>query len=203
MTFQNSKFDYIRRGVEPPALSGIVSSFVGFWRRESRRGGKLLPSKADFTIQRLKPFLPAYFVAEWTGSELINRLIGSELDRQMGESLTGHCFLSRYSGEQRAYFEALWPMLLNHPFGIMSVRTRFRGDGSGQRIEGVSLPLADASGEPRYICGVGSVENVFEAHTATAAPTVMIDFVRCLDVGAGLPENLPDPELFNRSAKSV
>lgn len=203
MTFQDSKFDYVRCGVEPPALSGIASAFIGFWRRESRRAGKLLPSKADFTIQRLKPFLPAYYLAEWTGSDLINRLIGSELDRQLGETLTGHNFLSRYSGAQRAYFEALWPMLLNQPCGIVSSRTRFRGDGSGQRIEGVALPLASTSGEPKYICGVGTVENIFEARTATGVASVIIDFVRSLDVGAGLPDNLPDPALFNQFAAEV
>ncbi len=203
MTFQDSKFDYIRHGAEPPALSGIASAFIGFWRRESRRAGKLLPSKADFTIQRLKPFLPAYYLAEWTGGDLINRLIGSELDRQLGETLTGHRFLSRYSGTQRAYFEALWPILLSQPCGIVTVRTRFRGDGSGQRIEGVALPLANSSGEPNYICGVGTVENIFEARSAKGVATAVIDYVRCIDVGAGLPENLPDPALFNQSAEGV
>lgn len=199
MTVQRREFDYIRSGVVPPAPDGTVSAFVGFWRQEAARAGQPMPRKSDFTIKRLKPFLATYYVAEWTGDDLVNRLVGSELDRQLGETLTGCSFLARYSGDQRSYFETFWPLVLQQPCGVISARTRHRGDGNAQRIEGVALPLADASGTPRFLCGVGAVSNLFEARAATGIASVTIDYVRFLDLGAGTPADPPDPAVFNQS----
>jgi len=199
MTVQQRDFDYIRSGVVPPVQDGTVSAFVDFWRQEAARAGLPIPRKPDFTIQRLKPFLATYYVAEWTGDDLVNRLVGSELDRQLGETLTGCSFLARYSGAQRTYFETFWPLVLRQPCGVISARTRHRGDGNAQQIEGVALPLADASGVPRFLCGVGTVSNIFEARAANGIASVTIDYVRFLDLGAGIPDDPPDPALFNQA----
>jgi|GEM_PF-1029395 len=183
-------------GVTP---SRQVDAFITLWRQLAReQGPEGVPRKQAFTMQRLKPFLPHYFLAEWTGDDLQNRLVGSALDDQMGQRLTGESFLASYEGTQREYFKAFWAQLVDMPCGVTTRRTVHMGDDTTLRLSGVSLPLADQTGQVRYLCGVGDVARDFHhGAPAMSGRQVYIDHVQYLDVGFGLPDEVPDPSAFN------
>lgn len=183
-------------GVAP---SRQVDAFITLWRQLAReQGPRSVPRKQAFTMQRLKPFLPHYFLAEWTGDDLQNRLVGSALDDQMGRRLTGESFLASYEGLQRDYFRAFWAQLVGLPCGVTTRRTVHMGGEATLRLSGVSLPLADKDGRVRYLCGVGDIARDFH-HGAPASSSrqVYIDHVQYLDLGFGLPSEVPDPAAFN------
>ncbi len=183
-------------GVAP---SRQVDAFITLWRQLAREQGvKCVPRKQAFTMQRLKPFLPNYFLAEWTGDDLQNRLVGSALDDQMGRRMTGESFLASYEGLQHDYFKAFWAQLVEMPCGVTTRRTVHTGGETTLRLSGVSLPVADQTGQVRYLCGVGDIARDFHHGAPTASGRqVYIDHVQYLDLGFGLPSEVPDPSAFN------
>lgn len=199
-SFHTSDIHFKRSaGTADEPLSRQVDAFVTLWHqlaREQRPGA--VPRKQAFTMQRLKPFLPSYFLAEWTGDDLLNRLVGSALDEKMGQRLTGQSFLASYEGIQRDYFKAFWAQLVALPCGVSTQRTVHLNGDTTLRLSGVSLPLADADGQVRYLCGVGDVaRDFYHGVPAGGERRVYIDHVQYLDLGFGLPSEVPDPSVFN------
>lgn len=209
---QTSEIHFSRHG-GTAAMSPTkqVSAFVDLWRalaeeqqaqapapQAEASPSRAVPQKRAFSMQRLKPFLPNYFLAEWTGDDLLNRLVGSALDEQMGQRLTGESFLASYKGDQRAFFHAFWQQLVEHPCGVVSTRTVYMDTDTTLRLSGVSLPLADQHGTVKFLCGVGDIARDFNhAGTSVSGRQVHIDHIQYLDLGFGLPSAVPDPALFN------
>ncbi|SDE12618.1 PAS domain-containing protein [Kordiimonas lacus] len=190
-------------GADIPA-SRQVAAFVELWRQLAHaqtadaHAPARVPAKQAFTMQRLKPFLPNYFLAEWTGDDLRNRLVGSALDEQMGRRLTGESFLASYKGDQRDYFMAFWRQLVETPCGVITRRTIHLDGETTLRLNGASLPLADASGTVRFLCGVGDIAREFNHERVPQnGRHVFIDHIQYLDLGFGLPASVPDPAVFN------
>lgn len=171
-----------------------AEAFLSVWLDASTKRGGLVPRKPDFNIRNIKEFLPHYFLAEWDGEDLINRLVGTQLDVEMGAQLTGKSFFRRYKGEQRQYFQRLWRLVVEHPCGVLLGRTLPVDDCRSLQINAIDLPLADANGDVRYICGVATIDQRFCTHMdGRPASPVKIDFIRFLDLGFGLPKNTPSP----------
>lgn len=209
VTGQAQQVHFSRNGNGSVPYLSHAEKFIDLWRDIASSAGASdadsdsaprVPAKADFSIQRLKPFLPSYYLSEWTAEgDLVNRLVGSALDDRLGSPHTGTSFLAHYEGGQRRYFETFWKQLLDTPCGVITGRTLHQGPDSKLRMVGATLPLADSAGDIRYLCGIAEIARDYQEDTGAreGERRVYIDHVQYVDLGFGIPTNWPDPAEFN------
>lgn len=220
MTGQAQQVHFSRNGDGSVSYLSHAEKFIDLWRDIASSAGASsagasdadsdsaprVPAKADFSIRRLQPFLPSYYLAEWTDEgDLVNRLVGSALDDRLGSPHTGVSFLENYEGAQRRYFETFWKQLLDTPCGVMTGRTLHQGPDRKLRMVGTALPLTDAAGDVCYLCGTADIVRDFQEETGVKVGErrVYIDYVQYIDLGFGIPANRPDPAEFNALTDQV
>ncbi|MEQ9144554.1 MAG: hypothetical protein RLO08_09370 [Parvibaculaceae bacterium] len=141
--------------------SPMTTAFADLWYETRDRTGVAVPSKADFPLRRLAPFMPSMslvgFDEDPDGTYL---LFGTTLVSQIGIDLTGWALNDTMDDDARAQRNA-GIRAFHEEFGADAARARWTlckgctGTGRIVEFEDLSLPYIEPStGTLRHMCYV-------------------------------------------------
>lgn len=159
--------------------------FYEHWQSLPKHG--LAPTSETFLDTAHPVYAPSIYILEFSGSDIIIRLMGTALVERWKKDRTGQSFLTSQNPEVHKIFMANSSHIVNKPCGLRATN-RFRLSTS-QRVstEAVTLPLATAPERPARLVSysqmfedpgdkemVGGWENVVDHEW--------------VDLGAGVPD---------------
>lgn len=147
-----------------------------YWR--AKRGGRRCPARTDIDPVEIPALLPHLILTEVVegGARFRWRLVGTEVERHFGTSMTGRCIDERLRGQYLDYLLGLYRTLLagsTPVYSENSYTTRTGGwDACSEvlRTNRLMLPLA-TDGE---IVDMVLLGQVFFANSARAEHTVFV-----------------------------
>lgn len=136
----------------------MFQDFIALWKTLPKSVGNV-PAKACFSPTLAPALVPNLFVAEHMARyKLEVRLLGTDIEARPSFRVSGENLFDRLHEDEWDHFEAFLQAYRQHP---CAARVKRRVTGDGGRIydlHTLGAPLADASGEVRYILGVGYIE---------------------------------------------
>ena len=110
------------------------------------RGGRAMPSRADFDPVEHPRFLPRIFLVEIasTPPHFVNRLCGTEIDEQQGYSMTGKPFEETFAGALLDFTtERFADVAFNGLITCYSTIFTMEEDGARTQFTRLLLPFSD------------------------------------------------------------
>lgn len=169
-------------------LSPESLHLLAAWK--SWRGERLLPRRRDMNLVSIARLMPALSLLEVSGPQrAVFRLAGSDIERLVGQRLTGRNFVTLAEpGLQAARGAMLWAAA-TQPCGIAGLQAISQSDGSLHRIQQFALPiLPDLDGAPVQLLVVTSrLPDLSRGVTSTDPLHLRGEFRQFIELGGGLP----------------
>ena len=163
-------------------------------------GDRLLPRRSQLTPRMLKDVLNSLFILEYLSPETIRfRLVGGRLTELLGGvQLTGQNNIDLVPPAQRPVRIARYLACANFPCGMHFAQPATLTTGLQVRIEHLILPiLPDEAGDPLQFVGAAEELDAVEVWPGVSLADQqrtyrrVVDHVRFVDIGAGIPEQDP------------
>lgn len=169
----------------------VTRDFLAYWQSLPRQD--LVPDRKHFDPAKIPRLMPQIAILDvHSANEARFRLFGTGLVKLFGMDLTGKNYPDFYNEAARSLFNRMMMAQVSLPCGrVSAVRGQF-ADGQRARVEILSLPLAyEAADHAMAIAAVGVIETL-----GMGEPVLEITDIEAtvwIDIGAGVPDWLPDP----------
>ena len=176
----------------PGDVASNTQSLFDYWY--SIRGQEIVPSRLDLRPVAILPLLPNLMILEYReDGALVYRLAGTAYAEKLGIDLTGSNLFDQITPHQRVNAKIRFNMVRDYPCGLL-VHERLRSRHNTSFVaEIIYLPLRDRDGVITQLIGLGTVIGRDEKRAmADASPHMIAVAVQFLDIGAGLPQTMPD-----------
>ena len=147
-----------------------------YW--QSKRGTRAMPSRADIDPGEFRALLPHVMLVDVVdgGADFRYRLVGTELERHFGRSVTGHLLNELGNGTYLDYIRSLYLSVMIEGVPVYSAnsyddgRAGFALIASFKRAYRLMLPLSrDDSSVDMVLCG-----QVFEPIRKPEEPAILL-----------------------------
>jgi hypothetical protein len=168
-------------------LQPVASELLAAWSRLPMRD--CVPDRKGFDPMLIARILPAVSLLERVDhDEWRFRLIGTEIERRWGRSLTGCNLIDIVSAEAAADTLDQLRTVVRHPCGSWSLRRLELHSGRLSTVETLRLPLRAHDGHVNLILsGSGEISQRFGDEPDQARGIAAIVEHQFFDIGAGIP----------------
>jgi hypothetical protein len=120
----------------------VLSALHAYW--QAKRAGRSMPSRRQIAPEEIKPLLPHIMLAEVVdGARFRYRLVGTEVERRYGKSLTGGFIDELLDSDYGANVLALYARLMAERRPLFSRDRVEAASGAYMISERVMLPLSE------------------------------------------------------------
>jgi hypothetical protein len=176
-------------------LQPVARELFEAWSRLPRVDG--VPMRASFDPISVVRILPVVSIFQRIGADDWRlRLIGTEIERRWGRSLTGLSYLDMMSAQAAAVTHCEFEMVRRQPCGSWSHRQVALTSGRRVQTETLRLPLRAADGAITLILGSNAELNPGSSRALDPSREVLTVLDQeFFDIGAGLPDVrcIPEP----------
>ena len=170
-------------------LQPTARNLLDAWLRLERRD--CVPDRGLFNPMSVARILPVVSLVERIDDdEWRLRLVGTEIERRWGRTLTGCNYLDLVSSEAAPMMLEEFRQVIRQPCGSWSLRKLQLRSGATLTVETLRLPLRGADGSVNLILGCsGEISRAY--HTAADNPRAIATIANrhFFDIGAGVPMN--------------
>ena len=169
-------------------MGPVARQLLNAWSALPKRD--LVPDRRSFDPMAIARILPVVSLLERKGEdEWRFRLVGSELDRRWGRSLTGVRYRDIASPEAAAVVCREFAAVVEYPCASWSIRCVEYDSGRRAGIEALRLPLRGRDGRLGLILSCSGDPGARPVHDADRPRTLLrVVRQRFIDIGAGVPE---------------
>ena len=169
----------------PSFQTSECRGFYEYWQSLPRHN--LAPTSEIFLDASNPRYAPFVYILEFSGSDIVIRLMGTALVERWKADRTGEKFLTTQDAETKKVFLTNCSHIVSMPCGLRATN-RFRLS-AGQRVstEAIALPLAPGPGRPQRFV---SYSQMFEEPSDEDKVGGWEDVVdhEWIDLGAGVPD---------------
>jgi len=171
--------------------SEATEKMIECWLALPRPEGQVCPKRSDFSSAFINSALSEVFLSEWESEGVLKIIqVGTKLDHQIGEDLTGKNIFDMtpepLRDDERVYYRALRDM----PCAGMMTRSAPNRLGRHFYYRTLQLPLLDPFNKVQYFVGTGVVLKAEqlgrEAGYGELDDAELVER-HFYDIGAGLP----------------
>jgi hypothetical protein len=181
------------------ASEQMFADFEAYWRSMQEKHavagvGGYVPARKLFNPMAISKLLPNVFMLERSDPKTITvRLTGSGLDQALERPLVNKNLMDIYRGDELDFFLELYGDVVEKPCGAAIKRHVVLSNGVRYDVKSVTLPLASKEGDVRYLLGMvgGQIAHLDPLGENTILAGTHISDCFYLDIGAGVPEQLP------------
>jgi hypothetical protein len=170
-------------------LQPVAQELLSAWLRLPRTDGPV-PMRANFDPMSIARILPVVSLFERTGEDRWRmRLIGTEIERRWGRSLTGKNYTDVMTPAAAASTLCEFKAVCGHPCGSLSRRHLSLRSGRQLNAETLRLPLRANDGTISLILSCsGELSDRFLHESDQWQEVVTMVEQEFFDIGAGVPE---------------
>jgi len=173
-----------------PKGKKYFEDLVSYWKAMPKLGEKL-PQKTAFSPMQVYQMLPNLFFGERVEKYNIRlRLMGEAVEAATRDMLPNRNIFDMLPEAAWDHAEHYYDKLFGHPCAGHVTRSMILESGLVYDLETISLPLADASGEARYVVGLANFlqnrDNSVLAHRGALGDNP-VSLMEYWDLGYGTP----------------
>jgi hypothetical protein len=169
-------------------MGPVARQLLSAWSALPKRD--MVPDRQSFDPMAIARILPVVSLLERKGEdEWRFRLLGTELDRRWGRSLTGVSYTDIASPEAAALMRRELAIVVEHPCASWSIRCVEYESGCRAGIEALRLPLRGRDGRLGLILSCSGDPGARRVADSDQPRRILkIIRQRFIDIGAGVPE---------------
>ena len=169
------------------ALGPVARQLLAEWSGLPKRD--CVPDRASFDPMAVASILPVVsLLQQLSADEWRFRLIGTELERRWGRSLTGCNYIEIVSPDVAAIMRREFSAIVEHPCGSWSMRRLQFQSGQLVEVETLRLPLRSDDGEMTLVLSCsGEVGTTKPFSPDQPREIIAVAQQRFFDIGAGTP----------------
>jgi hypothetical protein len=168
-------------------LKPVARELLVAWSRLAMR--EFVPDRQSFDPMSIARILPVVSLIERTSDDEWHlRLIGTEIERRWGRSLTGCNYLELLSPQAASKTLREFRAIVEHPCGSWSLRRLQLSSGELTTVETLRLPLRASDGFGNMILSCsGEISRAFHSTAHERRRIVTVADQQFFDIGAGVP----------------
>ncbi len=171
-------------------------SFAEFWL--DLRDGELIPPRSKLDPSAIKKLLPHIMLFELSSpTELRVRLVGTAIVDRCREDASRQTLAIPEDAEDQTIFQRNIVTVLSQPCGYRLITNEKYANGRSAYVEDVGFPLADRSGEFKFIVTLSRAYTKSYSHLFDMNNVIEQDYIehQFIDIGAGLPNPIYPQEV--------
>lgn len=178
--------------VLPSGVASNTQSLFEYWC--SLRGREIVPNRSDVKPVAILPLLPNLVILEYRDDgALVFRLAGTVFADSLGFELTGANLFDHIAPHQCDNAKHRMGVVRDYPCGLLFSEKLQSKYNTPFISEVICLPLRDSKGQITQLLGCASLIEHGVKGSLLNAPAHMITVTaQFLDIGAGLPQTIPD-----------
>ncbi len=172
-------------------LSGVLEQLFKYWESLPRSAGTVLPARRELRPTDLRDVIPRLSLLKRQHRYQVNvSMIRTGYNTSWRSPFVGINSFDLTTPSMRENSAKLYEAVLDQPCGALMTENILSKSGKQRCVHSLYLPLADRSGQARYIVGCSAYQHkpCFENTNERLVPAhdQVLD-VEFLDIGAGQP----------------